>query len=48
VTRNEILYTLNKPEDFILANVELLKRARTGSIMCGAPPNESWSSAQQA
>ena len=29
VTRNEILYSLNKPEDFILAIVEFLRRERT-------------------
>ena len=37
VTRNEILYSLNKPDSFILAIVEFFPIIPTGSITCAVP-----------
>ena len=41
VTKNEILYSLNKPEDFILAIVEFLEKAHTACTTCGGPSSVS-------
>ena len=41
VTKNEILYSLNKPEDFILAIVEFLEGMRTACTTCVGPSNVS-------
>ena len=37
VTRNEILYSLNKPDDFILAIVEFLTRRHIECTTCASP-----------
>jgi hypothetical protein len=41
VTRNEILYSLNKPDDFILAIVEFLDSETTRRTTCANPSAES-------
>ena len=41
VTRNEILYSLNKPDDFILAIVEFTATTRTASTTCASPSSAS-------
>ena len=41
VTKNEILYSLNKPDDFILAIVEFWKEMRTACTTCVAPSSVS-------
>lgn len=45
VTRNEILYSLNKPDDFILAIIELFEDSRTRFATCEDRSNESQTSA---
>ena len=48
VTKNEILYSLNKPEDFILAVVEFLPGDAIKSTMCVSRSRASLISALRA